>query len=376
MILLTTTAYIHENNAKAPQYKQPAISIESQKFGTIKKILWTNKYMHDFNSLIILSAKSTEQGAISYLYNLNISTGKSELLAEFPSHKTLNNVVLFDIPSGQNNIIAAYDKGIIKVNYSTNNNGAADAQRIEIAGFDTATSMDYKHRLIYTRENDKLLYEKSIPNENFVTFFTNNNLEGITAHYTKPLYVANLNSMDNIITYATVSNNRIDLLAMKKGVPIDTPIIKDVVSAKGIEDTYGFTGMNILNGPGNDKKLNLFMIRRSTDKYNNDDCYSLDKIPYNTDPFGAVPSVDSTTYNSEFSIAYTSYDENHKGTLKICYLKQKPKTIVSSENIFGPISMNESYILYFTMEKNNVKIKICDKNGNSVKDISDMIIKK
>lgn len=133
--------------------------------------------------------------------------------------------------------------------------------------------------------------------------------------------------------------------------------------------------MNILNEHENNKKLNLFIIRQTIDKYNNDDYYSLDTIPYNTDLFGAVPSVDSITYNKEFYLAYTSYDENHKGNLKICGLDQNPKVIVSGENIFGPISMNESNILYFTLENNNVKIKICDHKGNLIKDITDMVVK-
>lgn len=378
MIMLTIIAYKIENSVQVPQFKQPSISIDSRRFGIIKKILWTNKYMNDSKSLVILSTKKTEYGDISYLYNLNVDTGKSGLLAEFAAHKNLNNIVIFDSPMGLNNIIVAYDKGIIIVNYRTGEPGSATQQRVEIAGFDTATSMDYKGKLIYTRENDNLLYVKEIQNGNFNAFFTNNRIKDVTTYYTKPLYIANLDSLDNIITYTSVSRNRIDLFAMKGGAPINslnTPIIKDVVSARGIENSFGFTGMNILNEHGNNKKLNLFMIRQTIDKYNNDDYYSLDTIPYNTDPFGAVPSLDSITYNKEFYLVYISYDENHKGNLKICGLDQNPKVIVSGENIFGPISMNESYILYFTLENNNVKIKICDHKGNLTKDITDMIVK-
>jgi hypothetical protein len=109
----------------------------------------------------------------------------------------------------------------------------------------------------------------------------------------------------------------------------------------------------------------------------------LDTIPYNTDPFGAVPAVDSTTFNQEFSLAYTSYDENHKGSIKICGYNKEPKVIVSGENIFGPVSItqlrnvstNSAYILYFTLENDNVRIKICNGKGEPVKDITDMVIK-
>jgi hypothetical protein len=385
MLLLTTATYIYENSVEPPQIKQPSISIDSQRFGLIKNIVWTNKYMNDNKSLIILSSRNTEQCVMSYLYHLNVDTGKSELLTEFPAHKNLNNVVLFDAPMDQSSVIAAYNKGVIKVNYPTSGTGSAPEERIEIAGFDTATSMDLKGRLIYTRENDNLLYVKNISTGGFTGFFTNNTLKDVTTYYTKPLYIANLNSLNNIIAYTSINRNRIDLFALDDGVPVNAlnrPVIKDVVNVRGIEDSFGFTGMNILNGAEKNKKLNLFMIRQTIDKYNNDDYYSLDTIPYNTDPLGAVPAVDSTTYNSEFSLAYTSYAENHKGSLKICGLNQKPKVIVKSENIFGPISMTEVspvhnsrlYILYFTLENNNVKIKVCDGDGNLVKDITDMII--
>lgn len=384
MILLTTAVFIYENNVQAPQIKQPSISIDSQRFGLIKNIVWTNKYMNDNKSLIILSSKNTGQGVMSYLYHLNIDTGKSQLLAEFPSHKNLSNVVLFGGPMSQQSIVAAYDKGIIKVNYPPTDQGTVTHEMIDITGFETATSMDLKGNLVYTRENDKLLYVKNISAGNFTGFFTSNNIKDLTTYYTKPLYVLNINSLDNIIAYTSINRNSVDLYAMVNGVPVNTlnkPVIRNIVTSRGIEDSFGFTGMNIINNTKN-KSLNLFMIRRTIDKYNNDDYYSLDTIPYNTDPFGAVPAVDSTTYNSEFSLAYTSYDENHKGNIKICGLNQKPKFVVESEPIFGPISMtdllpfnNMSYILYFTLENNNVKIKICDSNGNLVKDITDMVIK-
>jgi len=384
MLLLTTVAYKYENNFKVPQIKQPCISMDSQKFGLIKKIVWTKKYMNDSKSLIILSSRTTDQGTMSYLYHLNVDTGKSEQLAEFPAHKNLNSEILFGVPSGINCVAAAYDKGIIKVSYPTDHTGSASLEKIEIDGFDTATSMDFKSNLIYTRENDNLLYLKNLSTAGFSGVFTNNAAKDMITYYTKPLYIVNLNSLNNIITYTSMNYNRIDLFAMKDGVSVNTlnlPIIKNVVSVRGIEDSFGFTGMNILSE--NIKKLNLFMIRNTIDKYNNDDYYSLDTIPYNTDPFGAVPSFDSITYNKKFSLAYTSYDENHKGSLKICGLNQKPKVIVNNENLFGPISItgiinNDNYIpyiLYFTSENNNIRIKVCSGDGDLVKDITDMVLK-
>lgn len=386
MLLLTAAAFRYENSGQAPQIKQPSISIESQKFGLIKRIIWTNSFMNDNKSLIILSTKTTEQGIMSCLYNLNTDTGKSELLSEFPAHKNLYDVILFDAPMGLNNIIAAYDKGIVKIKYASDHSVSAADERIAIDGFDTATSMDFKSRLTYTRENDSLLYVKELSNSGFGNFFTNNPSQDITSYYLKPFYVANYNSLDNIIAYTSINRNRINLYAARNGVPVTTlnkPVIENVVSAHGIEDSFGFVGMNIAGNSKYNKMLNLFMIRKTIDKYNNDDYYNLDTIPYNTDPFGAVPAVDSTTYNAEFSLAYTSYDDSHRGSLKICGLNQKPKSIISGENIFGPVSMTKTYtgsraatyILYFTLENNNIKVKICNDKGELVKDITDMVLK-
>ena len=294
MLLLTAAAYRYENSGQAPQIKQPSISIESQKFGLIKRIIWTNSYMNDNKSLIILSTKTTEQGIMSCLYNLNTDTGKSELLSEFPAHKNLYDVILFDAPMGLNNIIAAYDKGIVKIKYASDHSVSAADERIAIDGFDTATSMDFKSRLTYTRENDSLLYVKELSNSGFGNFFTNNPSPDITSYYLRPFYVANYNSLDNMIAYTSINRNRINLYAARNGVPVTTlnkPVIENVVSAHGIEDSFGFVGMNIAGNSKYNKMLNLFMIRKTIDKYNNDDYYNLDTIPYNTDPFGAVGPV-------------------------------------------------------------------------------------
>ena len=62
---------------------------------------------------------------MSYLYRLDIDTGKSEPIAGFPAHKNLNNVVSFDAPMGIKSITAAYDKSVIKVSYPTSDPASA-----------------------------------------------------------------------------------------------------------------------------------------------------------------------------------------------------------------------------------------------------------
>lgn len=387
MLLLTLTVYIYENKIVIPQIKQPTIAIDSQKFGKIKKIAWLSEYISDKNALIILSSRKVDNIDSSYLYYLDIDTGKSNLLAQFPSHKNLDNVILFEPFSTESGIITAYDKGIVKIPFhSLEDTVSAYSRLIEIEGFSEATSMDFKDNLIFTLANDNLLYLKNLQETSFMNFTNVNQQPDMTTYYVKPYYIVNLNAIDNIITYAAVNKNRVDLYAMKDGIPVtwfDKPVIKNVITASKIQDGDGFIGMNISEDSKDNKNLNVFMIRRTIDKYNNDDFYKLDTVPYNLDPFGGVPAIDSATYNDKYTLAYTSYDENHKGSLKLCGLNQKPKVILSNENIFGPISITEKHvgdvdkdsILYYTYENNSVRIKICNSDGKLIADVTDMIMK-
>ncbi|WP_160672190.1 hypothetical protein [Clostridium sp. C8-1-8] len=384
MLLLTTVVYIYDNSGQAPQIKQPYISIDTKKFGLIKNIIWPNEYTNIKNSLILLSTKKTTEGNMSYLYNLNIDTGKSIMLAEFRSHKNLNNVILFSSPMGDGSIIAAYDKGIVKVKTNPVDYSSDTVSMIEVPGFENATSMDFKNSLIYTRENDNILYSSDVESSQLGFAFNNPNYTNTSTYYLKPFYVANLNSLDRLITYTSLNRDQINLYALKDGKPVNTfntPVIKNVVTVRGVKDSFGFTGMNILDDKTQNKNLSIFLIRHTIDNYNHDNFYNLDTIPYNTDPFGAVPAIDSYTFNEKFSLVYTVYDKSHRGTINICGLNQSPKVILKGENIFGPVSITQYpfdedgklYILYFSLENKKVKIKICNENGDLVKDLTDVI---
>lgn len=74
------------------------------------------------------------------------------------------------------------------------------------------------------------------------------------------------------------------------------------------------------------------MVRRNRSADPN--LLELDTVPFNTDPLGAVPAMSSTTYNEDYTLAYTSYDESHRGKLIICNSEQEPKVILENENLF------------------------------------------
>lgn len=43
---------------------------------------------------------------------------------------------------------------------------------------------------------------------------------------------------------------------------------------------------------------------------------------------GAIPSADADTYNQYLTIAYTAYDKDLKGSIKVCNYKERPKVII------------------------------------------------
>jgi hypothetical protein len=139
--------------------------------------------------------------------------------------------------------------------------------------------------------------------------------------FRKPSSIINANALDRILAYTSLDHGRYNLYCMGfNGSPttkFNLPVVKNVINAQAVEDGYGFIGFQAASGTDADSSensLNLFMARRYPDESKN--VRILDTIPYNTDPFGAVPALDSTTYNEDYTLVYTVYDENHRGKSK------------------------------------------------------------
>lgn len=386
MVLLTSISYAYNNlSSQAIGIKKPSINIDSSKFGRIQNIVWINNFISSDNALIILSSREVNGSSNSYLYYLNIDSGKSNLLSDFPSHKNLDDVILFDCGFSGYNMITAYDRGIVKTgivrpNGSINSPVKAQSEKVEIDGFQDATSMDCKRTLFYTRAGDNLLYTRKFNGDFFGNFFNNNPKPDAVSYYKKPCYIVNADSLDMVLTYTSIRGNKINLYGMDySGNLINMwgkPLFKNVVTARGVEDNYGIVGMSARKGH-TEEMLDIFMVRQyyESSKRNS---YILDSIPYNTDMFGGVPSISSTTFNQDYTLVYTCYDANHKGVIKVCGYNEKPKVIVDDGNIYGHVIIAQKgggkHILYFTYENNKTKIKICDENGKLIKDISNMIL--
>ncbi|KOA18846.1 hypothetical protein CLHOM_27850 [Clostridium homopropionicum DSM 5847] len=385
--LLATIFYAYENfRVKIPEYKKPGINLTSSKFGEIKNITWANNFVAPDKSLLILSSRMQGDKKYSYLYYLNTDNGQSKLLYEFPSHKYLDDVILFDTIVIRDTIITTYDEGIIKTTLTRDKNyrvSSSHSELMAIDDFQDATSVDYNSNISYTKCNNKLIYTDKLNNSAWTFFSNTTSSHNITKYYRKPYYIVSAASPDNVLTYTSVKRNGVNLYSMKDGVSLsklNRPIAKNIINVKSLRDGLGYTGMNGEAKDGKDiASLNIFISRR----YSNYGKlpYTIDNIPFNTDKFGSVPALDSINSNQEFSVVYTFYNENHEGIIKISNYREEPKTIVKDKNLFGPVNITQKrinnkdvkLILYFTHENNEIHAKTCDIDEKLIKDITEMI---
>ncbi|WFD09849.1 hypothetical protein [Tepidibacter hydrothermalis] len=358
---------------------KPYINIESESLGTIRNIEFYSISNHP--SLIILSTKNEQGIDYSYLNLLDINTNKITQIDKYKSHKYLNNFVTRDHFSSYN-IITACNYGIVNTEVEYDDDGLLkfNPEKQDIFKFENADSMDFKNgALFFSSKGDDLIYKQILHNDFFASF-TNNNTPNQQTFYKKPLYIVNSNSLDGCLSYTKVNKDRLDLYRMYYGGEsidiFNKPLIKNIVHARELYNSYGFIGMNI----NSDSKLNIFMIRNQSEDQDN---YKIDTIDYNTDMFGSVPSIDSLTFNEDYTLVYTSYDKNNKGKItSIGYTlhkyQQHPKTILEDENLYGPVriqkyKVNDKYvknIMYFTYEDGLTKVNFCDMDGNKIKSIS------
>lgn len=353
---------------------KPYINIESESLGTIKNIEFYSINSHP--SLIILSTK-TEQGInYSYLNLLDINTNTITQIDKYRSHKYLNNFVTRDHFSS-NNIITACNYGLVNTEIEYDDDGLIkfNPEKQSIFKFENADSMDFKNgALFFSNKNDDLIYKETLHND-FFTSFTNNNTPKHQTFYKKPLYIVNANSLDGCLSYTKINKGKLDLYKMYySGESVDKfngPLIKNIVHSRELYNSYGFIGMSI----NSESKLDIFMIRNQSEGQDN---YKLDSIDYNTDMLGSIPSIDSLTFNEDYTLIYTSYDKNHKGKINSIGYNKNTKTIIEDKNLYGPVriqkyKVDDKYvknIMYFTYENGSTKVNICDMDGNKIKSIS------
>ncbi|MDP4142947.1 MAG: hypothetical protein Q8936_00490 [Bacillota bacterium] len=382
LIFLTITVHGYENYiTKVPEIKKPSFNVNSSKFGKIKDIEWLDNFLCGDNAIIILASKEN----YSYLYYLNVENGNYKQLASFPVHKNLDDVILFDNSFSGKGIITAYDHGIVKTTISKNDKDEiiSSSEQEKIDNFEDATSMEFKGNLYFTRANSPILYAKQFQNNAFPAMITENNQPTINKFYKKPYKVITASMLDNVLVYTAAYRDGLDLYGMNYDgsslLSLNKPILENVITARGTDSGYGFIAMDNGDSSRNNSSIHISILRRFNGNSTKVD--RLDSISSNVDMFGALPSMDATSFNEDYSVVYTSYDKQHKGELKVCSYNEKPKVIVDDQNIYGPvrvtwkdiIKQQNKVILYFTMQNGKTRAKICDIDGDLIKDITDLL---
>lgn len=141
-----------------PNWREPFLDLTSPKFGQIKNIVWLDDFILTDNAVLVLATKPKDNLSYSYLSYLDVATGESTLLAEFPAHQYLDDVILSTNPFSGKSVITAYNAGIVRTTLSRDDQQHVHAEQefLPIAGFAEANSMDFPGNLYYSRANDNL----------------------------------------------------------------------------------------------------------------------------------------------------------------------------------------------------------------------------
>jgi hypothetical protein len=195
-------------------------------------------------------------------------------------------------------------------------------------------------------------------------------------YYKNPLSIVAVNDFDKIIYYTKFSKHGINLFSynMHKNPNVKDGILtKNFVHGKSVESGVGVTGIY-----EEENNFKVFFVNRFNPLMN------VAAIPKNTDALGQVPDVYSIINNEKYYCIYSSFDENHLGSI---YLKthndNEPKEVLKNQFIVGPIKLfqngepspNQSNhlfnsILFTTLEEGKTHVKIYNINNDTTEDIT------
>jgi len=365
IFFITSFIYFYENtNLPALNEKHPRVSISSRKYGHIQNIIWSN---FDEEHILILASNTNElsNDEISTLYTVNIEKGDIKRIYEFPTHKNLKSYLQkTELLSSW--LYVAFPKGVYEL--TLDNDYSAKTKFFKLEDFEAANSLSVSNNIIFTKDNDNLLYLKDFSMFSFDFLNRNPNKSSIKVYSVKPQYALSGGINDGIF-YTKLRRNGLNLynLIIKNNITIKNKLI-----AKNIISMNPTSGNNSIKGLISDKdKYAIYELKRIDDKRKkNYEVKLINTIPKNTDILGQHPSIDGWNYRT----IYTSFKGDHNGSI----IKQEYdeiREIIKDEPIVGPIriSCDGNRILFFTYETSRFHMKICDADGNNLKDISKII---
>lgn len=366
IFLSTIFIYIYENtNLPVSSWKEPEINFKSKKFGDIKNIVWGKVGYYSDHLFILADNAPNAEKDVSYIYYLNIKTGKYGILTSFETNKDFKNVMdcsqwdsLYTISkNGINSIKPSIDPSTCNV-YSNNS-------FYSIPDFNNVDSISISNQIYYTKSTDKLLYIQDMPSEGFS--FSNFGSQSST----RTLYA----NVDKVISSPEWSNIYF------------TRRERSGINAYELENRNGFDGVKL-----NLITKNFIYLRKSAFlggefvALTDEDMELgilvegnlIGRINKNTDLLGQIPDMQLIAVNNTFEVFHTSFNDNHIGSIYSLNRFSKRETeIIKNQPIIGPIRLPMSLInpklLFFTYENGKVHIKTCSTNGDELTDITELI---
>ncbi|WP_432662268.1 hypothetical protein R9X47_17220 [Wukongibacter baidiensis] len=366
ILSVTVLIYFYENiNLPNLNYNHPQISIKSKKYGHIHNVIWSN---FDEDYILILASNRDEEvnQNISTLYAINIDTGNTTEIYEFKTHKNLEDYIQkTDLLSHW--LYVASPEGVYRLTLD-NDYSARLEEFYRIKDFADVIGLNITNKILYTKDNGKLLYVKGLSSFSFNFFDRNFNKDAVRVYSVKPENNM-LGAINDSIFYSRLERNGLNLyhLNIENNIQFKNRLIaKNILSLKNTLGNDSIKGlMTVENGYG---IYNLKWLKRKGKGFY--EANLINSIPKNTDILGQIPSIDGWNYRT----IYTSFEENHMGSI----IKQEydeVTKIIKNKPIVGPVSIScdGNKILFFTYEDNEYHINICDKDGKNLRDISKFI---
>ena len=366
IFLSTIFIYIYENtDLPVSNLKEPEINFKSKKFGDIRNIVWGKVGNYSDHLFILANNASNTEKNISYIYYLNINTGKYGVLTSFETNKNLKNV-MENIEWDNLWIISKNGINSIKPSINpTTGNVYGDNSFYSIPDFNNVDSISIGNKICYTKSTDKLLYIQDMANPGF-SFSNFDSQSGIRTIYA---------DVDKVISSPDWRN--IYFTRHERGG----------INAYELENRNSFGGINqnlltknfiylrkspFLGGEFvtlTDEDMEFGILLRGS---------LIGRINKNTDLQGQIPDMQLKAVNNTFEIFNTSFNNNHIGSIySLGYYSKHETEIVKNQAIIGPIRLSMSLIipklLFFTYENDKVHIKTCNTDGNELMDITELI---
>lgn len=365
VFLSTISIYIYENtNLPHSIYREPEINFKSEKFGQIRNIIWgrVGNY-NDYLFILADNAPNMEKNT-SFIYYLNINTGKHGVLTFFKTNENFKSYMEYV----QWQVLYAISKGeIFSMKASVDPSGDevhCEKTFYPVPDLENVDSISISNQIIYTKSTDKLLYIQDMPRWGY-SFNNFGHQIGIKTIYAGADKVIPSPVWGNIY-FTRHGRDRINAYAIETRGGIGG------VSQKFITKNFIYLRESFFQGGEfvtlRDGDSGFEIITKGT---------PLVIINKNTDFMGQIPDVQLKAVNNTFEVYYTTFNESHIGSIfSLDRSANRQTEIVKNQPIIGPmrfsVNLNDPKLLFFTYENGEIHVKTCNVNGDGLVDITEL----